>query len=361
MRIKPFRLERWLLRNAELDLGGGGVSKLRLGDVLPSLDPDTLMKYGRTDGSDELKEKLMEWFPGVEPENILITSGTSEANLILNLTVLESGDHYLTENPQYEQTTGLAKAMGVKVDEFQLREEDEWRPDIEEIKEKVTPKTRVVFLDNPNNPTGAVLTRNEMKAISEIADDAGAYLHCDNALRGSELNGEPALTPLGFTESGVVTGSVSKLGATSPRIGWIIGEPSLIERCWVMKDYTTLGHSGLGEAVAIAILTKREQLKERNLQISRTNLKTLGEWVKERPDFDWRHPDAGFTGFPRYIHGIGSEELCERLLTEKGVLMSPGSFFGKEHHLRINTGSRGGALAEGLARLGGLADGLSMR
>lgn len=361
MRIKPFRLERWLLRNAELDLGGGGVSKLRLGDVLPSLDPDTLMKYGRTDGSDELKEKLMEWFPGVEPANILITSGTSEANLILNLTVLESGDHYLTENPQYEQTTGLAKAMGVKVDEFQLREEDEWRPDIEEIKEKITPQTRVIFLDNPNNPTGAVLTRDEMKAISEIAEDSGAYLHCDNALRGSELNGKPALTPLKFTERGVVTGSVSKLGATSPRIGWIISDPSLIERCWVMKDYTTLGHSGLGEAIAIAILGKREQLIERNLQISRMNLKTLGEWVKERPDFDWRQPVAGFTGFPKYEHGIGSEELCERLLTEKGVLLSPGSFFGKEQHLRINTGSQDGALAEVLTRLGDLVDGLPMR
>ena len=361
MRIKPFRLERWLLRNAELDLGGGGVSKLRLGDVLPSLDPDTLMKYGRTDGSDEIKESLMDWFPGVEPENILITSGTSEANLILNLTVLEHGDHYLTENPQYGQTVGLARAMGVRVDEFQLREEDGWRPDIEEIKEKITPRTRVVFLDNPNNPTGAVLTRDEMKAISEIAEDAGAYLHCDNALRGSELDGEPALTPLGFTERGVVTGSISKLGATSPRIGWVIGDPGLIERCWVMKDYTTLGHSGLGEAIAVAVLEKRGQLMERNLRISRANLETLGGWIEERPDFDWRQPEAGFTGFPRYTHEIGSEELCLRLLKEKGVLMSPGSFFGKEQHLRINTGSLGGALAEALARLGGVADGLSMR
>ncbi|MFH2110042.1 MAG: aminotransferase class I/II-fold pyridoxal phosphate-dependent enzyme [Candidatus Bathyarchaeota archaeon] len=358
MRIKPFRLERWLLEKAEIDLGGGGVTKLRLRDVVPDFDLGQAMKYGMTDGSDELKGLVAEWYT-VEPENVLITSGTSEANLILNLTLLEHRDHYVTENPQYEQTTRFAEALGCKVSEFQLVEEDQWRPNLEELKEKVVKGTRVVFLDNPNNPTGAVLSRAEMKAIVDVAEDAGAWLHCDNALRGSELDRKPALTPYPGYERGVTTGSISKLGATSPRIGWIIGDPEFIRRCWEMKDYTTLGHSGIGENIASALHRKRDQLMKRNLEISRRNLDTLDTWIKAHDDvFRWRRPEAGFTGFPGYTLSVSSEELCRRLLRDKGLLLSPGSYFGVDHHLRINTGSAPGVLEEGLERLTGFVEGL---
>jgi len=356
MRIKPFRLERWLLEKAEIDLGGGGVTKLRLGDVVPDFDLGQTMKYGRTDGSDELKGLVAEWY-AVEPDNVLITSGTSEANLLLNLALLERGDRYVTENPQYEQTTRFAEALGCTVTEFQLVEEDQWRPDLDELKEKMVKGTRVIFLDNPNNPTGAVLSGAEMKAIMDVAEDSGAWLHCDNALRGSELDGKPALTPYPSYERGITTGSISKLGATSPRIGWIIGDPELINRCWEMKDYTTLGHSGIGENIAPALLRKRGRLMKRNLEISRRNLDTLGAWVKAHDDvFRWRRPEAGFTGFPGYRLGVSSEELCRRLLRDKGLLLSPGSYFGVDHHLRVNTGSAPGVLEAGLERLAGFVE-----
>jgi len=358
VRIKPFRLERWLLERAEIDLGGGGVTKLRLSDVAPEFDLSQTMKYSRTDGSDELRGLVAEWY-SVEPGNVLITSGTSEANLILNLTLLERGDGYVTENPQYEQTTRFAEALGCKVTEFQLVEDDQWRPDLGELKERVAKGTKILFLDNPNNPTGAILSKAEMKAIVEVAEDAGAWLHCDNALRGSELTGKPALTPYPGYERGVTTGSISKLGATSPRIGWIIGDPTLIRRCWEMKDYTTLGHSGIGEYMASALLKKRSQLVKKNLEISKENLKTMDAWVKSHGKvFRWRRPDAGFTGFPGYDLKTGSEELCKGLLREKGLLLSPGSFFGVDHHLRINTGSALGVLERGLERLDEYVQGL---
>jgi aspartate/methionine/tyrosine aminotransferase len=353
LNLEPFRLERWLLKNAELDLGGGGVQKLTLGEVVDSLSFSQLMKYGRTDGSDSLKELVSEWYGGVEMDRILITSGTSEANLLVNYTLLEPGDRYLSENPQYEQTTGLAKSLGVKVDEFQLNEENMWRPNVDEIKEKITKKPKIIFIDNPNNPTGAVLSSNEMKAICDISEDGGAYVHCDNALRGSELNAKPAETPLKYTDKAIVTGSISKLGATSPRIGWVIADRDLIKRLWVTKDYTTLGHSALGEYIAENILNKRKDIIKRNLEISRLNLSTLENWIKQNSDtFTLEDPKAGFTGFPRYTKDVSSVKLCEDLLLNKGLLLSPGSYFGSEHHLRINTGSMNNTLVDGLNRLG---------
>lgn len=352
MKIKPFRLERWLLEKAELDLGGGGVTKLDLNEVLNEVPQGHQMKYGRTDGSEELKSQISDWFNGVEHDRILVTSGTSEANLLVNYTLLEPGDHYLTENPQYEQTTRFVESMGVKTEEFQLTEPT-WKPDIEELAEKVTKKTQIIFIDNPNNPTGALLTRREMTQICEIAEDVKAYVHCDNALRGSELTGRPAETPLAYYDKAIVTGSISKLGATSPRIGWIIADKETIRQCWNTKDYTTLGHSGIGEHIAIKILERRTQLVERNLAISLRNNETIKKWVKEHSDTAYlTPPEAGFTVFPGYKQDIFSEQLCKELLKEKKLLLSPGVFFGKESHLRINTGSRNEILVEGLKRLG---------
>ena len=351
MKIKPFRLERWLLKKAEIDLGGGGVTKLTLNEVLDELPTKHQMKYGRTDGSDAIKARISEWFNNIEYNRILVTSGTSEANLLVNYTLLEPGDHYLTENPQYEQTTRFVESLGVKTTEFQLREPS-WKPDITELAENTTKKTKIIFIDNPNNPTGALLTRGEMKAICEIAEDVDAYVHCDNALRGSELSGTPAETPLRYYEKAIVTGSISKMGATSPRIGWIIADPKTIKNCWNTKDYTTLGHSGLGEIIAIKILDMREKLITRNLAISQRNNETLKKWVEENENVTITPPIAGFTGFPKYKHDTPSEQLCRELLKEKKVLLSPGTYFGKEGYLRINTGSNNEALAEGLSRLG---------
>ncbi len=148
----------------------------------------------------------------MEPGQVPITSGTSEANLLLNMALLEPGDGYVTEVPMYEQTVGVARALGCRIGEFHLREEDRWRPDLEELKKSVSSGTRIVFLDNPQNPTGALLTEAELRAICEIAGDAGAWVHCDNALRGSELEGVLGLVPFPDWGRSVVTGSVSKLG-----------------------------------------------------------------------------------------------------------------------------------------------------
>jgi len=352
MKIKPFRLERWLLEKAEIDLGGGGVTKLALGEVMSEFPAALQMKYGRTDGGDNLKAQISDWYGDIEHDRILVTSGTSEANLLVNYTLLEPGDHYLTENPQYEQTTRFVESLGVKTEEFQLTE-PHWRPDLEELAQKTTKKTRIIFIDNPNNPTGALLTEQEMKTICQIAEDVGAYVHCDNALRGSELGGKPAITPLPYYEKAIVTGSISKLGATSPRIGWVIADKETIKQCWNTKDYTTLGHSGLGEVIAEKILSMRRELVSRNLAINRKNIETLKKWVtKYHKQVSITPPEAGFTGFPKYKLDIPSEQLCKELLYMKKTLLSPGSFFGKENHLRINTGAKTETLMEGLSRLG---------
>jgi len=350
LKVDPFRLERWLQEKAEIDLGGGGVAKLPLREVVPQLPSDTAMRYGRTCGSDNLRGLVADWYK-VETENVLITSGTSEANLLVNLSMVESGAEYFTEVPQYEQTSGFVRMLGAKVKPFHLDETDGWEPDLSDLKSKLSRRTKMIFLDNPNNPTGAVVKPEGMKALCEMAEDVGAYIHCDNALRGSEADGKPAATPE-FYEKGIVTGSISKLGATSPRIGWVVADRDIIERCWEMKDYTTLSHCGIGESIAERLLANKARYIKRNIGIRQDNLRSLAEWATEENDLlNWAEPAAGFTIFPKYRCRLGSSKLCERLLKEEGVLLSPGDHFGVEKHLRINIGTKGDTLPLGLERL----------
>jgi aspartate/methionine/tyrosine aminotransferase len=242
--------------------------------------------------------------------------------------------------------------LGAKVKPFHLAEDKGWAPDLKELKEKINRHTKMIFIDNPNNPTGAVMSQEDMQTLCEMAERVGAYVHCDNALRGSEGDGKPAATPE-FYEKGIITGSISKLGATSPRIGWIIAEKDIIERCWVMKDYTTLSHCGIGEMLAERMLTNKARYIKRNQGIRQANLDTWNAWTKENPDLvTCAQPAAGFTVFPRYKNRLGSSKFAEKLLKEEGVRVSPGDHFGIERHLRINIGTKGDTFAQGLTHLG---------
>ena len=354
MKIKPFKLERWLLKKHELDVAGGGVIKFQLKDLVTDIDYDQLLNYGATNGSEALRSAVAGWFEGIEADNVLITTGTSEANLLCNLHLLSQGDEYLSIHPVYEQTTGFAESLGSNICKVFLEENNSWRLDLDKLKEQVTDRTRVIFFDNPNNPTGTCISREDMQEICKIAAEINAYVVCDNALRGSELDGMPAATPLEFYERGIITGSLSKLGMTGPRIGWLIGNKQIIEACWRFKDYTTLSHSGIGENLATRALQAENRLKfiRRNLQISRNNLAMLDDWNQNNGNlFHWNPPSAGFTVFMAYRASMGSEAFCEKLLKEKNILTSPGIYFGVDNHIRLNIGCDSETMQTVLLRL----------
>ncbi len=354
MKIEEFKLERWLLEKSEIDVGGGGVVKFQLKDLVTNIDYEQLLNYGPTNGSEALRSQVAGWYPGIEADNVLITSGTSEANLLCNLHLLSPGDEYLAIHPVYEQTTGFAKSLGSQIRKVFLEKSDTWLLDLDSLKKQVTDNTKVIFFDNPNNPTGSCLSKAELQEICKIAANVDAYVVCDNALRGSELDGTPASTPFEFYEKGIITGSLSKLGMTGPRIGWLIGSKEIVEACWKFKDYTTLSHSGIGEYLATLALKEENRLKfiRRNLQICRNNLALLIDWNRNNGNlFSWIPPTAGFTVFMSYGASMGSVLFCERLLKERKVLTSPGKYFGAENHFRLNVGCDHETMKEVLKRL----------
>jgi aspartate/methionine/tyrosine aminotransferase len=312
--------------------------------------------YGQTDGADELKETVSRLYPGAGPSNVLVTNGSAEANFIFTWSHLEPGDELVLMLPNYMQIWGLARGFGVTVKPFHLKEELDWGLDLEELKQQMTSKTKVIALCNPNNPTGAVLSETNMKEIVDLAEKAGAWLYVDEIYRGAELEGEETPSFYGRYDKVVVSGGLSKAyGLPGLRAGWLVGPGDIIATGWAYHDYTTISTGILSQWIANRVLQPEMRLKvlNRNRKMLRENITLLKSWIESHEDIFHRFipPKAGGMAFIRYLPDINSRELATRLREEKSVFVIDGDCFGMDHYLRIGFGSEKDYLSAALGRI----------
>jgi aspartate/methionine/tyrosine aminotransferase len=356
VKLKPFQLERWLLKPSTYDLASAGITKLKLRDVTPALDPDMILNYGMTNGSERIRKQIAALYKGMTERNVLVTSGTAEANLLALYRLLEPGDEVVAIVPTYMQCIGLAESLGAVVKRCRLDEEHGYRLDLGELERLVTRRTKLVLCVNPNNPTGTIFSGTEMRSIAALAESAGAWFLCDGALRYLEIDGEPAAAPAEWYAKGISTGSLSKVGITGIRIGWLAGPEDFVAECWADKDYTTLCHSGIGEYLAILALEPANYTRyvERAKAVIRRHRAILGDWIdSHRTLVSWTPPAAGHTAFVRYHVDMDSETFAARLLAETGVLVGPGDHFESPYHLRMRYSGEQDNLVKGLEAFGG--------
>src|SRR5580693_5428649 len=196
MRIEPFEMERmqstWE-NLVEYDMSESGVRPLTLRelgtlgfDIEQALDLP--LGYSQSNGTLELREKLAASYPGATVEQIEVTNGTSETNYLLALSLLRQGDEMALEVPNYMQLWGVPRSLGPRVNKFHLRLDHDWEPDWDEFERAVTSATRLVYISNPNNPTGAVLSQPAMQRIVERCEAVGAYLLADEVYQGAEIH-----------------------------------------------------------------------------------------------------------------------------------------------------------------------------
>jgi aspartate/methionine/tyrosine aminotransferase len=356
MRLKPFRLERWLLNPCTYDLASAGITKLKLRDVVPGLDPEMVLDYGITNGSERLRRQIAALYKRTNERNVLVTTGTAEANLLAVYRLLEPGDEVVAIVPTYMQCIGLSESLGAVVKRCWLDEKRGYRLDLGELERLMTRKTKLILCVNPNNPTGTLYSEEEMRWICGLAESADAWVLCDGALRWLEVDAEPAATPIEWYAKGICTGSLSKIGISGIRIGWLVGPEEFVEDCWADKDYTTLSHSGVGEYLATLALESANfsRYLSRAKAIIREHRAILADWIASHGTLvSWVPPVAGHTAFVRYQLGLDSETLAARLLAETGVLVAPGDHFECPKYLRIRYSCGRDTLIKGLEALGG--------
>lgn len=350
MKIEIFEMERiqslWENR-VKYNLTESGIHPYTLKEFLNSEEIENLLSlrlgYGQTNGSIELREAISRLYPGTDLDNVLVTNGSAEANFITIWSNLGPGDELILMLPNYMQIWGIARSFGVTVKPFHLREDLNWGPDFDELKSLVSPRTKMIAVCNPNNPTGAVLSEEAMKEIIRIAKEADAWIYADEVYQGAELDGKETPTFLGLYDKVIVCCGLSKAYAFQGlRIGWLVGPKETIEKSWASHDYTSIASGILSNRVATLVLHPERRMKvlNRNRKILNENLAELKIWVEKHKNlFSFIPPQAGGMAFLRYNMKINSTEFTTKLMKEKSVFIVAGDCFGMDQYVRIGIGS----------------------
>jgi aspartate/methionine/tyrosine aminotransferase len=364
MPIELFEMERMQSTWENLvdyDMSESGVRPLTLRDLVAmgfDLEEflDQPLGYSQSNGTLELREAIAAIYPGATVEQIEVTNGTSEANYLVALSQLRPGDGLAMEAPNYMQLPGVARSLGAEVRTFSLRQDTGWEPDWDELERALSRRTKLLYLSNPNNPTGAVLSDAAMDRIVERCEAAGTWLLSDEVYLGAEIDRPRTKSFWGMSGRVIVTSGLSKAyGIPGVRIGWIVAPKGLAEECWAQHDYLTIGPSKISDRIArVAVEPQnREQCYARTRAILAGNLAIARDWIDGfGRRITWREPKAGAIALIKYDADLPSVELAGRVRTRQNTLVVPGAHVGLEGYLRIWIGGREDFLREGLERIG---------
>jgi aspartate/methionine/tyrosine aminotransferase len=369
MKIDKFQMERTqcLYENeVEYNLSESGVSPLSLGELVPGQEDrnrlDSLpLGYPYSTGRKSLRENIARFYDCDDYESVTVVNGGSEANYVTLWGLVGSTDRVAFMLPNYLQGWGLARAYGSQADSFKLvmkRDSSgnwKWQLDADSLRKAVSKKTKLIVVTNPNNPTGYVLTEDEMQIVIDEARRVGAWILSDEIYRGAEVSGPMTPTFFGRYDKVVITGGLSKAFALPGlRTGWIVAPPRQISKFCSYHDYLTLTPSYLSDFLANIVMepNRRDETLERTRTIIGDNLQVFEKWLAKHEDiFDYARPVAGAIATIKYRLPIASETLFNRLREEQSVLITPGAHFGIGRYLRIGVGYDNGHIQQGLRRI----------
>ena len=366
VRIEPFQLERWMTKyevQVKWDIAESGIfpmSTRELLDLLPEHERQTELErlldvwlgYSEACGSEELRHLIAATYEHTSPSEILVTTGAIEANFLLFNELLSPGDRVVIVDPAYQQLHSVARAIGCDVALWKVRDEGGFRFDLDDLRALATPVTRMIVINTPHNPTGALLSEQQLREIYALAEELDSWVLSDEAYRWLDLPGSPSLAPplRNLGSRAISTGTFSKpFGLPGLRIGWIAAPADVVQRCWGLRDYISLSPGKLNDTLAVLAFRHRDQITERTRQIVSVNLPFAERWFAENADLvSWTPPRGGILALMKYELDIPSLELANHLAEEYSVMLAPGSAFGYEGYLRIGIGSAPHIFAEGL-------------
>ncbi|MCJ1312637.1 hypothetical protein MMC25_006312 [Agyrium rufum] len=353
--IPTFEVERWMddyQPSAKYDIGETCAASISI-DELKDLSEDKnsnplqlsrKMTYGDIRGSDKLRSNLANLYSARSPsplpmDNVMIMPGAIAANFCLFYSLLRKGDHVICHYPTYQQLYSAPATLGVEVTLWKTDQEKNWQLDLQALRVMIRPETRMIIINNPNNPTGVVLGRSFLVELIEIAREHDLILFSDEVYRPlfhgiSPMNANfpPSILSMGY-EKAIATGSMSKAYALAGiRVGWIASRSrEIIDACAHARDYTNISVSQLDDQIA-SFATSPDcihSLLARNIKLAKTNILILSSFIeRHRWACDWLKPVAGTTAFVRFCSQgdpVDDVELCKRMHEKIGVLMCPGS------------------------------------
>ena len=350
MQIDKFKVEEWFNKyekDAVYDLADTCVESLSIEELLKLSGENAdevfakKLNYGAIHGSDRLKKGIAGLYEKQKAENITVTHGAIGANHLVMLSLIERGDKVVSIVPTYQQHYSIPKSIGAGVKLVFLKEENNWLPDLDELEQAVGHDTKIICMNNPNNPTGAVIPDDMLKQIAEIAKKSGAYILCDEVYRGLNHSGNPFSASIAdIYEKGISTGSMSKtFSLAGLRLGWVCAKPEIIDIINHQREYNTISVGILDDYFASIALENKDKIIKRNLEKLAIGKKILTDWASGEKSVYLVEPQGGTTAFVRYNLPLKSTDLCAKLQEETGVMILPGATMESDGYLRIGFGN----------------------
>jgi aspartate/methionine/tyrosine aminotransferase len=352
MQIKPFALERFFARyefSTKYLLSSSDCDGLAQSEVLSWADTqakglwDNLtLGYTETTGLPLLRQEIASLYNGVDPEEIL-TAAPEECIFIALNTLLHPGDHVICTWPGYQSLYEIARSVGCAVTLWQPAEADGWKFDVGFLEQSVKPNTRMLIVNFPHNPTGALSSKADFDRIVQVAGKHRLYLFSDEMYRFLEYDPAGRLPPAceGYENAVSLCGMSKIFGLAGVRIGWlVVKDAALYQKLVAFKDYTTICSSAPGEILSLITLRSREKVITRHLDRIARNLDVLEDFfARHAARFSWVRPRAGTICFPRLITGESAASFCSRVLEETGIMIVPSTIFEYgDSHIRLGFG-----------------------
>ena len=366
MKIDIFKVEEWMNeyeKYSRFDLGNTTVKNLSLDELFKLSNTDKKefldnlctkkLGYGDIKGCPDLKNGISKLYKTIKPENIIPTIGAAGANHLVFYSLVEPEDRVISVIPTYQQLYSIPDSFGAEVKLLHLKKENNFLPDLKELKSLITQNTKLICINNPNNPTGALMNQALLQEIADIAQSINAYILSDEVYRGLNTTEDYTPSMADLYEKGISVCSMSKIfSLAGARLGWLASkDENVIDLCLHHREYNMISCSILDEAISALALKNAQKITDRNKKIIKDCLEVLDDWVNKQPHFYYTKPAAGTTALMYYDFNMDSKHLCDRLAKEKGVFLTPGFCFEEKKCFRIGYCKSKEELEKGLEKI----------
>ena len=287
----------------------------------------------------------------VSPAQVVTATGCSMANFLALAALVEAGDEVLVERPTYEPLLLAAAHLGASVARFDRRASDGFRLDADAVVAAITPRTRLVVLANPHNPSSQLAPNDTLRRIGDAAHRVGARVMVCETYLDAVFDGHPG-SCVHLGAAFVSTSSLTKVyGLSALRCGWVIADETLVRRIWRLNDLYGNVQPFVMDSLAVSAFDRLRALRTRARALLELNHRVFAEWAAGRDDLAFALPTWGTTVCARPTR-IDAERLCGHLRARHEVSVVPGRFFEAPDHVRIGLCGETSVLSEGLSRIG---------
>jgi aspartate/methionine/tyrosine aminotransferase len=361
MQLRPFLLDMWLdtyEHDIEFNLAASTGPSWTLNEILNLAKDEERERflnhkvvYSRPAGANGLRSAIAEMH-GVDAEAVQVVTGASEALLILMWLAAEPGANVILPQPGFTTFSALPESLRLETRFYTLRKENEFRLDVEEVKKLADRNTKLILVNSPHNPTGAIISDAELDSLHEFTSSRGIQLVSDEVYYPI-FHGQPTKSASRLPHATVIHDFSKAFPLSGVRAGWMIEHDAKRRKeYWTARCYFSITNNSAGEFLAELAMRHRDVVLGRTQKVASENLRQLGRFMSEHQEtIGWIAPRGGMTVFPWLVSGEDSRAFCQGA-AEQGILLAPGDCFDAPPHFRLGFAAVSDKFPEALDRLG---------